>query len=93
VPNWVEGPSCSLSAPIIEVGVEDLISDGRMQQLSTVLEYWTERDRENCDRVRMGLLSFTGPASYLVNEVPNSGMIRMGRIGPSQEQIRRGLRT
>jgi hypothetical protein len=93
MPTWAEGAPCSLSAPIIEVGVDDLTSNERMQQLWYVLDYWIQRDRENCDRVRQGLLQLTMPPSYIVNELPRSGIGSMGRqIEAPNDLIHRGLR-
>jgi hypothetical protein len=93
MPEWTEGAPCSLSAPIIEVGVDDLINNERMQQLGSVLDYWIQRDRANCDRVRQGLRRFTMPPSYIVNELPASGIASMGLIEPAtKDLIHRGLR-
>jgi hypothetical protein len=63
-------PTCSLSAPIVEVGLGDLTDDARMQQLRGVFEYWVGLDRDNCELVRAGLLRCRRPDSYKTNGRP-----------------------
>jgi len=63
-------PTCSLSAPILEVGLPDLTDDLRMEQLRGVFNYWVALDRDNCELVRAGLLRFRRPHSYNTNELP-----------------------
>ncbi len=66
-------PTCSLSAPILEIGLSDLADDARMQQLRAVFDYWVGLDRDNCELVRAGLLRFRRPSSYTTNELPFTG--------------------
>jgi hypothetical protein len=61
-------PICSLSAPILEVGLVDLSDDDRMEELKEVLSYWVALDRDNCELVRAGLLRFRRPSSYKTNK-------------------------
>jgi hypothetical protein len=70
VETWNEGSSYSLSVPIIEAGLRDLVDAERMEHLRQVFSHWVRLDRENCDFVRQGLLRFRMPHSYTVNEVP-----------------------
>jgi Domain of unknown function (DUF4365) len=67
-----ELPICSLSAPIIQVNLEDLTDDIRIKQLRSVFAYWVGLDRDNCELVRAGLLRFRRPNSYKTNKVPST---------------------
>jgi hypothetical protein len=67
-------PTCSLSAPILEISLADLTDDGRMEQLRAVFEYWVALDRDNCELVRAGLLRFRRPSSYETNKMASTTM-------------------
>jgi hypothetical protein len=64
-------PTCSLSAPILEINLADLADDACMKQLRRVFERWVQLDRYNCELVRAGLLRFHRPSSYRTNERPS----------------------
>jgi len=89
--EWKKASSSSLSAPIIEADLHDLIDDSRMNELRKIFAYWVRIDRENCDLVRQGLLRFRMPASYRVNELPETGIGESGLALPDLEFLRRGL--
>jgi hypothetical protein len=91
--DWGNGETFSLSAPIIQVTLEDLISDDRMGALRQVFAYWVRLDRENCDLVRQGLLRFRMPPAYRVNEVPAPSIAELGNAVPETEFLRRGIVT
>jgi hypothetical protein len=65
-------PICSLSAPILQVSLVDLIDEFRMKKLRDVFAYWVGLDRDNCELVRAGLLRFRRPQSYETNKVPST---------------------
>jgi hypothetical protein len=90
--QWEHGSRFSLSAPIIEVDINDMIDDARLQTVRDVIAHWVRIDRDNCDRVRQGLPMFRMPASWTVNETPeNQPMVELGRSIPMSELLRRGL--
>lgn len=83
-------PICSLSAPIIEIGIADLVDHARMQQLRAVFEYWVRLDLDNCERVRAGLLRFRRPSSYRTNELPHtSSQLELAYV--EDEVLKRGI--
>jgi hypothetical protein len=65
-------PTCSLSAPVLEVGLADLTDDVRMRKLREVFAYWVALDRDNCELVRAGLFRFRRPRSYKTNTIPST---------------------
>jgi hypothetical protein len=88
--GWTEGSSFSLSAPIIEAGLDDLNEPGRMDELKKVFACWVEMDRDNCDLVRQGLLRFRRPQKYRVNEKPSVDT-ELGFTRPDPDLLNRGL--
>lgn len=90
--QWVNGEKYSLSAPILRVGVEELLR-GDLNALRAVFEHWVRVDRENCDLVRQGLLRFRMPAGYRVNELPHEGTGESGHNPPDASFLKRGLIT
>ncbi len=89
--QWQNASSFSLSAPIIEASLNDLVDDARMEAFGKVFAYWVGIDRDNCDLIRQGLLRFRMPHSYVVNELPNTGMGEAGFAFPDLQFLRRGL--
>jgi hypothetical protein len=83
-------PTCSLSAPILEIGLADLIDDARIKQLRRVFEYWVQLDRENCELVRAGLLRFRRPNTYKTNERPSTN-IQQGLLYADDDVLKRGI--
>src|SRR5215471_765663 len=83
-------PTCSLSAPILEVGLPDLTDDLRMEQLRGVFNYWVALDRDNCELVRAGLLRFRRPHSYNTNELPSTSS-QLDLLYADNEVLRRGI--
>jgi hypothetical protein len=67
-----ELPTCSLSAPILQISLSDLTDDVRMRQLRDVFAYWVGLDRDNCELVRAGLLRFRRLFSYETNKAPST---------------------
>jgi Domain of unknown function (DUF4365) len=83
-------PTCSLSAPILQVSLRDLTDDVRMRQLREVFGYWVGLDRDNCELVRAGLLRFRRPGSYETNKMPSTDtQLDLSYI--DQEILKRGL--
>lgn len=89
--QWENGSSFSLSAPIIEAGLGDLLDAHRMKELRDIFAYWVRLDRENCDLVRQGLLRFRMPVPYRVNELPTTGIGELGNAVPELVFLARGI--
>jgi hypothetical protein len=90
-PAWSGAEGVSLSAPIVEVTMADLMDKSRMEELKTVFECWVVFDRENCDLMRQGLLRFRMPYEYSTNEVPNRSLIEVGVSMPDPKLLERGI--
>jgi Domain of unknown function (DUF4365) len=89
--QWENSSSFSLSAPIIEANMRDLMDNDRLESLRDVFAHWVRFDRENCDLVRQGLLRFRMPASYTVNETPEQSFGELSGTAPEPEFLNRGL--
>jgi hypothetical protein len=89
--QWENGSSFSLSAPVIEVGLDDLIDKDRMEKLRDVFSCWVQLDRENCDRVRQGLRRFRMPDAYEVNALPKTGFGEVTLGLPEARFLKPGL--
>jgi hypothetical protein len=91
--GWINGTQFTLEAPIIRVGLADLIDEEKMSTLRRVFEFWVRADRENCDLLRRGLYRFRMPLPYRVNELPNQSIVEAGNAAPQGEFINRGILT
>lgn len=83
-------PTCSLSAPVLEIGLRDLTDNFRMTQLRSVFEYWVALDRENCELVRAGLPLFRRPSSYQTNKLPST-TVQIGASTADDDLLNRGI--
>lgn len=88
--QWGNGTKFSLSAPIIEVKLTEMIDEERMKRIREIFSVWVQFDRENCDSMRQGLLRFRMPTPYVTNEMPN-GIGEMGNAQPTTDQLKRAL--
>jgi hypothetical protein len=91
--QWENAQQYSLSAPILQVNLADLMSDERIVALKEVFRQWVQVDRENCDLVRKGLLRFRMPATYRTNEIPPRTTVEVGLRAPDAEFMKRGIQT
>jgi hypothetical protein len=88
--RWDAGSKFSLSSPIIQMSIDDLMDEDRIDELRGVLAHWVCLDRENCDLVRQGLLRFRMPDPYTVNLKP-SALGQHTYAQPEPEFLDRGL--
>ncbi len=65
--QWSGSTTFSLSAPILEASVQDLLRDEFHKNAKEVLEFWLSVDMENLYRIRAGVHSFTMPGNYRTN--------------------------
>jgi hypothetical protein len=91
--EWQNGEEFSLSAPIIQATIADLISAEKLDALEKVFKFWVQIDRENCDLARQGLLRFRMPPSYRVNQRPDGFVGEIGYAAPEAEFLDRGILT
>lgn len=62
----------SLSAPIVDCTLSDLVDDTRMSNARACIKYWAQIDAENILRRRSGLMAVRLPSQYTTNEVPGA---------------------
>ena len=91
--QWLDPTRFQLSAPILRVTINDLMNKEALAHFQKVLQFWAGVDRENCNFRRTGLLRLREPPTYLVNEVPDPGIVEQGNLKPSSEQLGRAIRT
>jgi hypothetical protein len=89
-PKWLNAESVSLSAPIVQVTMKDLMDKSRMKELQGVFAHWVAYERENCDLMRQGLLRFRMPYKYSTNELPGS-WIEIGASRVDGKFLGRGI--
>ena len=89
--EWRDNDSFSLSAPILRVGLADLIDEEKLNALRAVFEYWVRLDRENCVLVSSGLFRFRMPPMYRTNKLPSSGIGEIGCSLPDPTSLSRGV--
>jgi hypothetical protein len=91
--QWSKSGKFSLSAPILQVSLSDLLNETLMTNLRKVFAEWVRIDRNNCDLVRHGLLRFRMPDAYKVNESPSRSIVEMGNAIPNFSYIEQGILT
>jgi hypothetical protein len=74
--QWNKGDSFSLSAPIIDKTITELMDDNVWNQTKKVLEDWLKIEQKNLARFTMGVPAFSMPDSYKSNTtLTNSGIV------------------
>ena len=66
---WKGGENFSLSAPILDFSIQEIIQDNFHRQVKSVLEFWIRLDQENLHRINTGIHSFKMPAKCYTNEI------------------------
>src|SRR5262249_51616877 len=64
--KWEGGKTFSLTAPILELAIEDLCKDDN-GSIAEVLNCWLEIDRKNLNRIQNGIYQFEMPYEYRTN--------------------------
>jgi hypothetical protein len=65
--SWLGAGSVSLSAPIIDIAIGDLVDDNRHTMLREVLTSWLDLEQRNLLCVQNGLNAFEAPYQYRTN--------------------------
>ncbi len=91
--EWRYGLEFSLSAPILQISISDLLNEATMAQRREVFRQWVRLDRSNCDLSRQGLLRFRMPADYSTNQTPTQSFGEMGNAAPDLDHMIRGVLT
>src|SRR2546430_16493 len=72
--RWEDGKTFSLSAPIVDRTITDLLDDAVFTQTRAVMECWLEAEANNLALVTMGVPIFTMPAGYETNTTALRGL-------------------
>ena len=88
--QWKNGSSFSLSAPIIEATIDDLMDDAQLLKRRDTFAHWVRADRENCDLIRQGLLRFRMPHQYMTNASPSSSNLAVSYAVPLSSFLSEG---
>jgi hypothetical protein len=65
--QWKDGKTFSLSAPIVDRTITDLLDDAVFTQTKAVIEFWLRAEANNLALVTMGVPIFTMPDDYDTN--------------------------
>jgi len=92
--EWTSPTEHSLSAPIIDLHVSDLLDDKLMEKARATLEWWVKCEKHNLDLYRAGLMQFQLPGEYSPNEAPTNSSTQIQSITrPNDEQIERVIKS
>lgn len=90
-PEWIDGTTFSLSAPILEFSVQDALGDGFLESAKATLKMWVDVDMENLHRLRNGVRSFKVPANYRTGECEINGWAIQGINRAERETVAEGV--
>lgn len=76
--QWEDGKEFSLSAPILECSIQDLLNDDFHQNAKRVLKLWIDIDLSNLRRVASGIHLFKMPHRYQTNETQTHAEVTQG---------------
>jgi hypothetical protein len=94
--QWEGGTTFSLSAPILEASIQDLLDNDFHRNAWEVLRSWISNDLDNLQRIRAGLHSFKMPADYRTNSTAHrawaiQGITRAENIERALEHLKESL--
>jgi hypothetical protein len=73
--QWTDGKTFSLSAPIIDRTITDLLDDAVFTQTKGIMDSWLNAETNNLAFITMGVPSFAMPADYETNATASQGMV------------------
>jgi Domain of unknown function (DUF4365) len=76
--QWEGGSTFSLSAPILDVTIQDLLNDQFHRKAWDVLKFWIGYELENLSRIKAGIHQFTMPDGYRPNETTFTAWVTQG---------------
>jgi hypothetical protein len=76
--QWMGSNTFSLSAPVLEASLEDLLRDDFYENARNVLRVWIDIDMANLDRLKAGIHSFQLPYEYNTNGEVHGGWVTQG---------------
>ena len=76
--QWSSGNTFSLSAPILDAAVSDLLDDEFQRRAIEVIRFWTDVDAQNLTRIRSDLHTFRMPDEYTTNTTDHRAWVEQG---------------
>jgi hypothetical protein len=76
--QWLNGTTFSLSAPILDASVSDLLDDAFHSEAAKVLKFWADIDVQNLARMTAGLHVFRMPDEYVTNTTKHRAWVEQG---------------
>ncbi|HKZ78736.1 MAG TPA: hypothetical protein VJ124_10570 [Pyrinomonadaceae bacterium] len=89
--EWEGGDVYSLSAPILDFSISDILQDSFYEKAKQVLEFWISIDQANLHRIRTGIYSFTMPADYQTNSIEIREWSIQGKRNVGEQNIQQAL--
>jgi len=85
--QWSDGKTFSLSAPVIDRTIMELLDDNVWVQAKSVIDFWLQVEQRNLARLTMGVPVFSMPSTYKTNTTTITGTVcqvsnRPERIDP-----------
>ncbi|MBI3245659.1 MAG: hypothetical protein HYZ50_04025 [Deltaproteobacteria bacterium] len=76
--QWKGSNTFSLSAPVLDASVQDLLDNEFHQKAREILRFWIDVDGANLDRLKAGIHSFQMPYKYSANGHAHGGWVTQG---------------
>jgi len=80
--QWSDGTTFSLSAPIIDRTIMELMDDSVWAEARSVIDFWLQAEQRNLARFTMSVPVFSMPASYETNTTNIRGTVSQGSSLP-----------
>jgi hypothetical protein len=80
--QWSDGTTFSLSAPIIDRTINELLDDGVWAQARSVIDFWLQAEQRNLARFAMNVPVFSMPSGYETNTTTITGTVFQGSSLP-----------
>ena len=90
--QWGAGARFSLSAPIVERTITELLDDAIWKETRAVIDFWLQAEQENLARFTMQVPVFSMPSRYATNVTGFGGTVFQGSSLPHRvEGVRASL--
>jgi len=76
--NWPWIGPCKLEAPILNFTISEILETAKIEEVKSVLKFWTEFDAENLARIKNGIQQFVVPADYETNKTKDTARTMQG---------------
>ncbi len=89
--QWEGGEKFSLSAPILEFNIQEILQDDFHKKVKEVLLYWINYDLENLHRIKTGIYLFKMPYKYQTNGLGSGGEVTQYKAKVSEQELQPAL--